>query len=170
MGAIKTKLKHKVIMTRKINVESSHKSDQSGKTFKKLPLEAFEGSAFSHPLLYWVQSDLNVKSYVDIFCFHSCKSAMCQRPNAAYLTESLLSPAQRQHHLSDQTQLSHHTDLHAACSQSKAEPRHTEAEQGSAKTDKSLSFTSSESDASEVSERAHFKIDDVDKDSTAENK
>lgn len=88
MGAIKTKSKHKIIMTQKINVESSHKSDQSGKTFKKLPLEAFEGSTFSHPLLYWVQSDLNVKSYVDIFCFHSCKSAMCQHPNAAYLSQS----------------------------------------------------------------------------------
>lgn len=84
MEAIKTKSKHKIIMTRKINVESSHKSDQSGKTFKKLPLEAFEGSTFSHPLLYWVQSDLNVKS----FYFHSCKSAMCQRPNAAYLSQS----------------------------------------------------------------------------------
>lgn len=154
-----------------MNVESSHKSDQSGKTFKKLPLEAFEGSTFSHPLLYWVQSDLNVKSYVDIFCFHSCKSTHVSASQCCLsLAESLLSPAQRQHHLSDQTQLSHHTDLHAACSQSKAEPRHTEAEQGSAKTDKSLSFTSSESDASEVSERAHFKIDDVDKDSTAENK
>lgn len=53
-----------------------------------MPLEAFEGSAFSHPLLYRVQSDLNIKSYVDIFCFHSCESAMCQRPNTAYLSQS----------------------------------------------------------------------------------
>ncbi len=88
MGAIKTKSKHKINMTRKINVENSYKFGQSGKTFKKWLLEAFEGRAYSHPLLYWVQSDLNVKSYVDFFCFHSCKSVMCQHPNAAYLSQS----------------------------------------------------------------------------------
>lgn len=64
-------------------MKSSHKPDKNGKIFFKKPFKE------AHFLLldYWVQSDLNVKSYMDIFCFNSCISTMCQHPNAAYLSQ-----------------------------------------------------------------------------------
>lgn len=51
-----------------MKVESSHKLDKNRKNYKKYLLKHLKEAHF---LIfdYWVQSDLNVKSYMDIFAF-----------------------------------------------------------------------------------------------------
>lgn len=145
-GSYQNKIKPQNHHDSEIKVESSHKPDKNGKIFFK---KAFQGSTFSHPgLLGTIRfkcQELYGHFLLSFLHKHQVSASQC----CLSLADSPLSPEQRQHHPSDQTQLSHHTDLHAACSQSKAKPRHPEAEQGSAEPDKSVSCTSSESDASD---------------------
>ncbi len=110
------------------------------------------------------------------FAFIPAKASCVSVPNAAYLSQSPCC-LQRRGSIIHQTKPSCPTTLICMQPAAKAKPsQDTRRRTGiSPKQIRAFSFTSSESDASDSTaekfrERAHFKIDDVDKDSTAENK